>query len=161
MKIKSVLTGFDLIISVIISLLIYIFINKNFITTISNEIANTGITVFAVIFPLFFAAFTIIITSSDDEFAKYLHNKNFYVQIIGTFKFTLWLNFISLILSIFLYFYTLSFSNNNQILGLNFYYFAVLGYIFICIYSLLATFNSILDSIKYAKYRALYFTNKK
>jgi hypothetical protein len=160
MKIKSILTGADLIASVITVLFIYFIINKDFLNSISNELANTGITVFSIIFPLFFAAFSIIMSSSDDEFAKYLHSKNYYNHIIDTFKFTLWLNFISLLFSILLKFYTISFQitelMNNRLL-----YIIILLYIFICLYALFATFNAIMDSIKYTKYRGLFLNRKK
>src|SRR5690625_4741347 len=111
MKIKVIFTryiiSFDFMLSILFTIVFSFLIVKNnddkLLLIISEKLTDVGITVFSVIFPLFFTAFSIIIASSDDKFSKFLQKKGFYQEIIKTFKFTLFIIFIAFIYSIILY----------------------------------------------------------
>lgn len=155
MSIKRVIFSNDFLFSFVFTILIAIFLNLTFIEEHSDNLATVGITIFSIVFPLFFTSFSIIITSSDDEFAKYLQTTGFYQELISSFKFTLYLNFIALITSIFMKFYSL---DETQIHCIELILYML--YIFICLYALFATFSAVLNSIEYAKYRGIYFNKK-
>lgn len=131
--------------------------NESITLSVVEKLTHVGITVFSVLFPLFFAALSIIISSSDDEFSKFLQERGYYQEIIKTFKFTLLLIFISFIYSI------IFFSTVNvlfETLPLNFFYYISISYMFILLYSLFAAFTSIIDSIRYAERRGVFSFNK-
>lgn len=152
--------SYDLFLSIILTLVsinIFCWYGDNYLLlSLLDKLTDAGVTVFSVIFPLFFAAFTIIITSSDDDFAKFLKENNFYDEIINTFKFTLLLVFITFLYSILLY-STLKLLFN--FLNMIYFYLVAFSYIFLLLYSLFAVFSSILDSIRYAERRGTYYLN--
>ena len=94
----------------------------------------------------------------DDEFVKFLDETGDYKSIISSFKFSLSLLFIALLYSIVLtvissYFKTLGHINQQ------FYFLTI--FIFLFSYSLLATFISTFDAIKYSSFRTEYLKIKK
>jgi hypothetical protein len=158
MKLRYIIFSWDIILAlvstVIASFYFYFWINNEF----AIVVYEIGISVLSIIFSVFFAALAIIISSSDDEFVKFLDETGDYKSIISSFKFSLSLLFIALLYSIILtvissYFKTLGHINQQ------FYFLTI--FIFLFSYSLLATFISTFDAIKYSSFRTEYLKIKK
>lgn len=158
MKLRYIIISWDFVLAFTIaafsSFYFYYWLNNEF----AIVVYEIGISVLSIIFSVFFAALAIIISSSDDEFVKFLDETGDYKAIISSFKFSLSLLFIALLYSIVLtiistYFKTLGYINQQ------FYFISV--FIFLFSYSLLATFISTFDAIKYSSYRTEYLKIKK
>lgn len=153
MKIKDIIISWDFYISFLIAIVLWLI----FPFWISNQFTTTlyeiGISVLSIIFSVFFAALAIIISSSDDDFVRFLEETGDYTAIIDTFKFSLSVLFIALLYSIILkaitsYWISLKFINQQ------FYFVVIFGFLFF--YGLFATFNSTCDAIVYSKFRTKY-----
>ncbi len=150
--IKSIFISWDFILSVIIVVFLYFFLPQYLQVGFVKEIYGITITVLAIIFSVFFAALSILITAGDNEFVRFLQAEGFYKKIIFTFKFTLILLFIGFFVSISLFIGILPYALSTNIYiypNLNF-----LLFIFFVLYALFATANSSIDAIRYAEFRA-------
>lgn len=158
MKIKDIIFSWDFILSIIASIALLIILPF----WIKNQFAITlyeiGITVLSIVFSVFFAALAIIISSSDDDFVRFLEEEGDYTAIVDTFKFSLFILFIALLYSILFTAITSYWMNMNHI---NQQYYFLVIFTFLFTYGLFATFNSTYDAIKYAKYRTKYLQIKK
>lgn len=160
MKLKNVILSWDIIFSISITLVALYFSqysSSKMLVEAFRKFTDIGVTIFSVIFPLFFAALTIIITASDDDFAAYLEKKGYLKQILASFKFTLVIIFITFLYSITLYTlldYVLMIPIKVIV------YIITCLYLFFFMYSLSSVLNSILDSMNYARLRGDYFKKK-
>ncbi|MFA5403896.1 MAG: hypothetical protein WC358_03070 [Ignavibacteria bacterium] len=155
MKIKKVIFSYDFIGSIIFAFLIYVFFPNQIDNLFIKDVYTIGISILSIVFSVFFAALAIIISSSDDEFVKFLINKNYYNSILLSFKITLFSLFFALSYSIILYIIT-----SNLIL-LKFERQSLIFFIFFVLffsYSLIATALSANDAIKYSKFRSEYLS---
>lgn len=118
----------------------------------AKEIFQVSITVLAIIFSIFFAALTVLITAGDNQFVRFLEEDGSYTHIVWTFKITLLLLFIALMISIALFVTVLHYQNQSGLYP----EWVILPFAFIALYALFAAINSCLDAIKYAQYRAAF-----
>lgn len=156
MKISDVIFSWDLIISVLASALIYILFPVEVNNIFAKDLYGVGISVLSIIFSVYFAALAVIISSSEDEFVKFLKTKKFYDPLINIFKWTLGALFISLLYSLIVYLITSNYiylNKENQSIWL----FDL--FIFLCMYSLISTGLSCKDALKYANYRSDYLSS--
>lgn len=158
MKIKDILFSWDFITSVIIAVVFYFILPYWIKNDFAKNLYDIGISVLSIVFSVFFAALAIIISSSDDDFVRFLEQQGDYTAIIDTFKFSLFLLFVALVYSIILSIIT-SFWTNEKNINQQFHF--VVVFIFLFFYGLFATFNSTFDAIKYSKYRTDYLGIKK
>lgn len=124
------------------------------------SVYNTGLTILSIIFSIFFASLAIIISVSDNDFVSFLEEEGQYTAIINTFKYTLTVLFVGLIISIILFLVCSYYYTDN-----NLYYphskWIFCTYLFLFFYSLFCTFISSKDSISYSKFRALFIQTLK
>lgn len=121
---------------------------------------NVAMTVLSIIFSLFFTAMAIIMSSSDNDFIEFLEERKIFTELLWSFKITLLVLFISLIISIILYtgtsYWLESFTESswcqNKILLL------ILEFLFL--YGMCATWFCIMDTLKFSKYRSRYLSQK-
>lgn len=151
MKIKQIVVSWDFLVAVLISVITaYIFpgdISNNF----AKDIFSIGISVLSIVFSVYFAALAIIISSGDNKFIQFLEDDGgHYSILIGTFKFSLMVLFIALIISLLFYGYSSSISEKKQVLQPSWMF---ILFLFMFLYGLFATLCSTLDAIKYAKFR--------
>jgi len=71
-----------------------------------KDFYGLGTAVLAIVFSVFFAALTIIMSSTDDQFVEFLEEEQGYTKIVATFRFTLLILFAALLSSLLLYVYT-------------------------------------------------------
>ncbi len=158
MKIKDVICCWDFILAIIITILMKFLLNKDIDLKLAIDLYSLAISVLSIIFSVFFAALTVIISTSEDDFVYFLSEDNIYKGIIETFKFTLLSIFITLIYTIVVYFLSrYSYEYNCHIPNIFLFYL----FAFMFLYSLFAVFNATLDSIIYAQKRIEYVNIKK
>lgn len=143
----------DFIVSISLSILVYIIFPYWVNNEMMKEIFNIGISILSIIFSVYFAALAIIISSSDDGFVRFLEKEGFYNSIISTFEFTLGSLFIALSYSIIIFIATANWIHLKIDVQP---VWCFLFFVLLFSYSLIATGQSALDAIKYAKYRSSY-----
>ena len=109
-----------------------------------------GITVLSIIFAIFLASVSIIMASTDDNFVCFLEERGHYTTLINTFRYTLILLFLSLLISMALYFYT-TFLMSQALLVQTKWLFTL--FIFTASYALFAVCISSVETLTYSKYR--------
>jgi len=161
-KIDEVIFCWDFIVSMIIAVSCGILLPKYLNIEFLNSMYSIAVTLLSILFSLFFAALTLIMISNADDFILFLEEDNIYSGIIATFKITLIITFISLLISIIMYAQTMFLIKENYI-NQNKIFFII--FVFSLFYSLFAIINSVIDSIKYSEKRIQYIkiknTNKK
>ena len=149
---KSVIFSWDFGLSLVLGVLVVLLMHDDVTVQIAKDIFEISVSVLAIIFSVFFAGLAVLITAGDNEFVRFLEEDGAYRAIIWTFKFTLFLLFCALLLAIVLFVSVLPFVNAQVI-----YIFPkwlLVVFVFLTSYSLFAAFNSSLDTIRYAEYRA-------
>jgi hypothetical protein len=150
------LVSFDFILSVAItaaSFLLPAYLSNSLV----KDFSGIAISTLSIIFSVYFAALAIIISSSDDDFIRFLSMKGRYNQIVNSFKYSLAVLFFALLYSVFLYanaaiLIEKGFSSQSKYLFCCF--------VFIFFYGLFVAAASTLDSIQYVLMRVK-FINKK
>lgn len=148
---KSVLFSWDLWCALGLVAIMAFVIRRDVEARTAKGVFEISVTVLSIVFSVFFAGLTVLITAGDNEFVRFLEEDGAYRAIIWTFKFTLFLLFFALLFAIALFVSVLSLDDLRQYV---FPKWLLLLFGFITIYSLFAAFNSSLDTIKYAEYRA-------
>lgn len=159
MRIRDIIISWDFAASVIIAIGLIFYLPDSIPLLFTARIYEVGISMLSIIFAVFFAALAIIMSSSDDDFVKFLDADGDYTRILNSFKYTLCLLFIALITSFALYSrvsYQLSLSSQN--IYESKWLFVIFG--FISSYSLFATTLVINDSLMYAKFRSRFLRLK-
>lgn len=145
---KTIFIAPDFIISLLISLGFYFSFSNSIINNVFvKDIYNIGISVMSIIFSIYFASFSFIISSSNDDFVRFLINKDRYKDIITLFKISLYIIFISLVFSIFSYINT-AFLINESFSGQHKYYFSLFCFFFS--WGLGTSLSISLETLKYA-----------
>lgn len=150
MKLTDFLISPDLIISCVICGICYTILPECLNNVMLLNAYGTALSVLSIIFSVFFAALSFLISNSSDSFVKYLNQNGFYKPLINLYKLTLVSLFIALVYTIVVYLITnwwISIKCETQTKWL------FIIFIFWVSYSLIATFMSALDSIKYEKKR--------
>ncbi|GJQ61067.1 MAG: hypothetical protein SCALA702_01200 [Melioribacteraceae bacterium] len=151
MKFKQIVISWDFLLTLLILVITYVFVPEAFANNLMKDVYNMGISVLAIVFSVYFAALAIIISASDNEFIKFLEAEGgLYIALIRTFRYSLILLFVALMLSIFLFIYTSHLISEFIKLQPVFLF---LIFLFFFIYGLFASASSTLDAINYAKYR--------
>jgi hypothetical protein len=119
-------------------------------SSFSVDILSVGISVLSIVFSIFFASLTFIISSSNDNFVDFLNKKGHLDEIILMYRWTLASLFVSLIYSISSY----SYVSYVEISGESVQRYIIILFAFLFIYSLVASLLSTESAIKYAKRRA-------
>ncbi|MBR9916049.1 MAG: hypothetical protein GYB32_14750 [Algicola sp.] len=126
---------------------------------LSLSLLEMGINVLSITFSIFFAALAFIMSSSDDEFVRFLEEDNLFSKLIGTFKWTVGSLFIALFYSIITYVIASFCAAGDRfekfseiILG---------GFCFLFFYSMIATILSTSDAVKYTQRRIKFVSNVK
>lgn len=153
MKSEDVFLCWDFILAVFITIIFNLFMAKYIKLELIKDIVSIIISTLSIIFSLFFAGVSIILTSNDDDFINFLEEENIYSDIVSTFKFTLLVTFISLVIYIIIYFIIILI-----IYGIydNLHKNLMFVPCFIFFYSIFSVFNSVLDAINYAEKRITY-----
>lgn len=152
MKVREFMVSPDFLVAAIVAIASAVTLPDFVKGSFSKDLYSTVIAVLSIIFSVYFAAFAIIITSSDNDFIRFMEEENDFTALIGHFKFTLGSLFVALIYSIASYVCT-SYSLSSQPDALQSKWFLV-AFAFLASYSLVATALSVLDAIKYAQFRA-------
>lgn len=160
-RIKSIIKGYDFYVSLLTSIVTYYllpdFINMKF----SLSFYNVCMTVLSIIFSLFFAAMAILMSSSDNDFIEFLEEKKTFSELLWSFKFTLSILFLSLIISIFLYFGTSYWLESfHQYIWIQSKWLVII-LMFLFVYGLIATWMSIIDIVKFSSFRGKFLMSQK
>lgn len=152
-RIKSIIKGYDFAISILLTLATaYIlpdYINMKF----ALSFFNVCMTILSIIFSLFFAAMAILVSSSDNDFIDFLEEKKVFTELLWSFKFTLSILFLSLIISIFFYLGTSYWLETYDKFRWLQYKWLSLLLLFFFIYGMLATWMSVIDIVKFSSFR--------
>jgi len=158
MKLKDIFWSWDFVVAFPLSL----FVGQILPYWVSNEFAHDlygiGISVLSIVFSVYFAALAIIISSSDDDFVRFLEEDGDYTAIISTFQFSLAALFVALIYSLVMYAFTAAWISHKYE-SQPFWWLGIFSFLFF--YGLFAALTSTLDSIRYAKFRTKYLRSKK
>lgn len=152
---ESLFGSIDFIASLLVALAVCFLIPDKIKLSVTKDIFEVAIAVLSIVFSIYFAALAVIITSGENDFISFLEEDGSYTHIVWTFKVTLLLLFLALIISIVLYVIVLPdyevATNIKWFPGWGFAFFS-----FISSWSLFAAALSTLDSIKYAEFRMRY-----
>jgi len=120
----------------------------------AKEIFTVSISVLSIVFAVFFAAVTILITAGDNDFVRFLMEDGTYKRIIWPFRISLLLLFIALLASIFLFILSIKYDGGSTVKY--FPKWVMLFYTFVSLYALFASVNAANDAVRYAEFRAKY-----
>lgn len=157
-KLKQIILSWDFLTAVCITAIAFFSLAGELANTLCKEIYNVGISVLSIVFSVYFAALAIIISSSDDEFVRFLEEVGDYSKLITTFKYTLFLLFAALMYSIALFSLTSIWINDQFLVQPKIF---MLIFAFFFPYSLFAAVSVTVDAIQYAKYRSIFVNKRK
>lgn len=151
---RSIFLSWDIAVASLVTVGLYLWLPPLISANVLKPIYEVSISVLAVIFSVFFAALAILITAGDNEFVRFLEEEGLYRRIIFTFRVTLILLFVALLISIISFVTILPYAEAQT----QFLYSKgqVLFFAFISLYALLASVGSTMDAIKYAEFRATF-----
>jgi hypothetical protein len=151
-KFRSVFISWDMGLACIVLVSALLFLPNDLDVKLAKNLFEVIITVLTVIFSVFFAAMAILVTAGDNEFVRFLEEEGTYTRIMWTFKFTLLVLFVSLIVSLILFMSVLPYQEAAPPFVFPKYLMA--AFAFMASYALFATAICSLDAIKYAEFRA-------
>jgi len=154
---KNIVMSGDFIFSFFVSVIVYFVLPEKVPNEFSRDIYNVGITSLSIIFSVYFAALAIIISSGDNDFIDFFEQEGDYTKLIKNFRYALWLLLIALLSSISLYTTTSFLIYQKEV---NQVKYLIVGFSFLSLYGLLATFMAANDAIKYALYRVKFIRSK-
>ncbi|WP_177735128.1 hypothetical protein [Flavobacterium inviolabile] len=102
-RIKAVIKSWDFVIALLSTITTYLLLPDYVNMKFALSFYNVAMTVLSIIFSLFFTAMAILMSSSDNDFIEFLEERNTFTELLWSFKFTLFILFTSLVLSIILY----------------------------------------------------------
>ncbi len=157
--IHKIVISWDFALGILVAVLFFGIGPEEINYKISNEIFSVVISTLSIIFSVFFAALAVLISSGDDAFIIFLEDVGLYKEIIWYFRYTLFILFFVLLISIFLFVTTLFQADLIQpgiypkyLIGV---YLGLVGYALFC------SINSAIDSIKYAQARSKFLQIKR
>ena len=105
---KDIFFGTDMLLSIFIGFASCAIVSPTDVIsgTILKDIYSIAINVLAILFSMFFAALTIIVSINDSDFVAFLEEDNLMTNILKYFKFSLAVTFIVLFSTILLYIMT-------------------------------------------------------
>lgn len=157
-RVKSIILCWDFITITIVLFLLLIFAPEYLPLELIKQVINIYITILAITFSLFFAAFAIIISSNDDSFMMFLEDDKIFSDVLWTYKFTLYISFITLILSVADFIISCALLESGYT---DQYYIIFVINTALFLYSTFSIFNSIKDSIKFIEFRLKFLKKNK
>jgi hypothetical protein len=153
MKIRlfNIVFSWDFLLAACICVLSIVVLAPQISNELGKDLYGVGISVLSIVFSVYFAALAIIISSSDDEFVRFLEEIGDYSRLIATFRYTIGALFVALIYSIAMYIFT-SVWLNDQITAQPKWFLVTFAFLFP--YSLFAAVSVTNDAIQYAKSRS-------
>lgn len=149
MKVRKII-AWDLFLAVGITVIVTFVLDSRIRDSFAKDVYSVGVSVLSIVFAIYFAALSIIISSSDNEFVRFLEERGQFSELVSTFRFTLILLFVALVVAIGLYVYSAYiFANGGQ---QSKFYFSL--FVFLTFYALFAVVSSALDALKFATLRA-------
>lgn len=158
MTIKHVIFAWDFGLAVLGAIFIAAALPACLATGFAKDVYGVGISVLSILFAVYFAALAIIMASSDDEFVTFLDQQGDYTLLIATFRFSLLILFVALLMSLCFYAYT-SFRLSGHFEHQHKWLMVVFGFVFL--WGLFASFVSTRDAILYSKYRIRFLALRK
>lgn len=147
---KKYFYSFDFGVSFLVLIILLFIINDPISNQIAKNIYDTGISVLSIIFSVYFATLSIVISSSDNSFIRFLEQENYlYSELLNLYKFSLLVIFISLVFSLISYGITLYLEQIDCSYPKCLFIF----FIFFFTWSLLSSLSIGLITLKYAKKR--------
>jgi len=153
MKANEIFWSLDFAVALIISVLVSYVLPFWVSNELAHDLYNIGISVLSIVFSVYFAALAIIISSSDDDFVRFLEEEGDYTGIVNSFQFSLGALFVALLYSLVLYAVTAAWTSAGH-REQQFWWLSIFAFLFP--YGLFAALYSTIDSIKYAKRRTKY-----
>ncbi len=80
-KVKSIIVSWDFILAVLIFVVLFISLPEYISLKVIEKVSNVYITILSITFSIFFAAFAIILSSSENEFILFLEEGGFFSHI--------------------------------------------------------------------------------
>lgn len=155
---KRILCSTDCLAATVTALVLVLLLPESVPTLLARDLFAASMSVLSITFSVFFAALAVIISSSDNDFVRFLEVDGAYSRIISSFRFTLEAIFVALIASVVLY--TLAaIQAASDCEDQPKWYIVAFGPLFF--YSLFAAMGVARDSITYAKYRARFLATRK
>lgn len=160
-RFKALINSWDFIIAIICAIITSYLLPEYINMKFALSFYNVAMTVLSIIFSLFFTAMAIIMSSSDNDFIEFLEESNTFTELLWSFKVTLFILFMSLILSIILFSGTSYWieTKNNEVWIQHSNILIILEFFFI--YGMLATWFCIMDTVKFSQYRSIFLKNSK
>lgn len=150
MKPKDIIVSWDFTIALMVGGLTCYYSPEKVFHDVALAFYNTGVSVLSILFSVYFAALAIILSSSSDEFVKFLEKDGSYSAIIKLYKYTLAILFIGLVASIGLSLIT-SFASKGSVNSQSKFYISSFAFLFS--YAVFCSYNSARDAITYSMYR--------
>lgn len=156
--IRRIVLSWDFLLALVLVVALWLVLPEQLPVTLAKDIFGMSVSLLAIIFSVFFAALAVLVAAGDNDFIEFLTIDNLYYDILWAFKFTLILLFVALMLSVFLFAYTVYLDvligSQNSAPNLPKWY-VILGSFF-ALYALFASMSTAMDAIKHAETRARY-----
>ena len=160
-RLQRIILGWDFLLAFLITIVVGLLLicGRDVPLHVANQIFSMSIGLHSILFSVFFAVLAILITSSDDTFARFLEEDHSYTEILWSYKVTLLILFLALLLSLGLFILSLPYESSVPLEPMNPYPTgALILFCFISAYALMATMNSCLEAIRYARYRVRFIS---
>lgn len=154
-KFKAIFISVDFLIAVIAVVLLLFLMPAKIDNVFAKDVYYVGISILSIVFSLFFAALAIIVSSSDDEFVKFLEKDNVFTEIVELYKIVLAELLLGLVYT-FIIFGLTAYKIAHNLEHQNRFLFLI--FVFLFIYGIFAVFSTILNSIKYARERSKFLS---
>lgn len=150
---KSILWSRDLGVALLIAGVAHFYLPREISNAFAKDVYRAGLSTLSIVFSVYFAGLAIIISSSHDEFVRWLEKFGVYLELTRRFQCTLWILFFALLLSLGVFTYT---SYSERCAPYTQPKFLFTAFCFFTLHALLATLAAANASIRYAQFRARY-----
>lgn len=157
MRIREIFLCWDIWAAICLCILLFIILPPKISCSFAKDMSVTAINVLVIIFSVFFAVLSIMISSGTDDFIEFLEKKEDFTGIMINFKMTFKIIFGSLVLIIFYYGMLLRLIGKGMTTN-SLWLFIFFSFLFL--YSLFAFFNASLDAMTFSQYRVEFFKQK-
>lgn len=158
-RLGKIILSYDFIISLTLAIGIRIALCNDISLIFARDLYSTAISIFSIMFSVYFAAIAIMSSSNDNEFAKYLIKEGLYTEIVWTQRYTLYTILVSLLTAFIFYGICAYKLGDVPESNKHLYTFSrdqLVVSIAILTYGLLAAFSVASDAIRYAHYRSAF-----
>lgn len=148
----------DIWAALVLCLILFIILPPKIACSFAKDMSVTAINVLVIVFSVFFAVLSIMISSGTDDFIEFLEEKEDFTGIMINFKITFVVIFGSLVLIIFYYGMLLMLIGKGITTNPTWLF---IIFSFLLSYSLFTFFNASLDAMTFSQYRVEFFKQKK